>query len=63
MNHAGTVITWVLLIACFLVLVSLLAKVDNLRGDMAQVLKAQESLNKKYSVEYHYDPPPSWMRR
>ena len=24
---------------------------------------AQMELNKKYSVEYHYDPPPGWLKR
>ena len=27
------------------------------------IFSAQYALNKKYSVEYHYDPPPGWMRK
>lgn len=54
---------WMLLLGCLFLLVYNTLEITRVRAAQDEMRAAQDALNKKYSVEYHYDPPPGWMRK
>lgn len=43
--------------------VVLVLSIDALRREVRGVRVSQEALNARFSVQYHYDPPPGWMKK
>lgn len=37
--------------------------IEALRRDMQSIRTAQKNLNKRFHVDYFYDPPPAWMKK